>query len=81
MTVKTQITPCSDDCTDCKKDIEKYEELLNELSSMNLNLSKDPATLCGASFKEFKEEYRQKVPKSQGDLFEIANRHKLSWTE
>ena len=81
MEIKTNIIPCKDGCPDCVKDIERYEELLNELSSMHLELSKNPATLCSTSFKEFKREYWQKVPKAQSDLFEIANKHKLSWAQ
>lgn len=79
--MKHEIFPSGDDSSESRNDIERYEKVLSELSSMHLGLSDDPAILCDASYLEFKGEYWPSVPGSQRDLLMIAIKYDLSWTK
>lgn len=78
---KTEITPCGDGCITCAEDVKRYKELINKLSSKYTKNSKNPETLCSASFKDFEREFWTEVFKLKAELFDIAYRHKLSWTQ
>ena len=80
MEANDQIASCEEGCLECEADIKRYKEIIDELGAAYLYNSNDPATLCSASFREFNINF-QKVSQAQGELFEIANRHNLSWTQ
>jgi len=76
-----KIVPCVLGCPDCNQDIEDYDDLIAELCVMHFDNSRDPAVLCHASFQEFKRKIWAELPRKQSRLFQIAQRHGLSWTQ
>jgi len=77
------IVPCEDGCAECGEDEVEYRGLINGLSAMHIGCSTDPKVLVSAQIKDFDRNHPDfsKYPVMQGDLFEIADRHRHPWTQ
>ena len=68
--------------TDLRSDIERYFELIEKLSQMHLKRSRKEEVLCFAGPDEFNKNhinFPERI-KTQSELFGIASRYKIPWT-
>ena len=78
-----EISECRPGCKECEGDIARYNELTEKLSAMHREHSKDPETLCTATFREFDSAHLEysHYAEMQGELWKIANRRQLAWAK